>query len=115
ELPRTVVLCGSTRFADAFAQATIAETLAGRIVLGIGVDLRTYTGLLTGLDETHRAQLKAALARLHLHKIDAADEVLVLNVGGYVGASTTAEITYAHAAGKPVRYLEPDLVPGATA
>ena len=30
------------------------------------------------------------------------------HVGGYVGSSTRGEIDYAHAHGKPVRYLEPD-------
>ena len=35
-----------------------------------------------------------------------ADEVLILNVGGYVGESTRSEINYALAHGKPVRYLE---------
>ena len=44
---------------------------------------------------------------LHLRKIDLADEVLVLNVGGYIGESTRREIAYAIAQKKPVRYLEP--------
>lgn len=43
---------------------------------------------------------------MHLRKIDMADEVFVINVGGYIGFSTKAEIKYAMAAGKPVRYLE---------
>lgn len=32
-----------------------------------------------------------------------ADEVLVINVGGYVGESTRREIAYAYSQGKPVR------------
>jgi hypothetical protein len=40
-------------------------------------------------------------------KIDEAHEVLVLNVGGYVGDSTRREIAYAEGTGQPVRYLEP--------
>ncbi len=35
-----------------------------------------------------------------------ADEIFVINVGGYVGSSTRSEIEYAEAAGKSVRYLE---------
>ena len=35
-----------------------------------------------------------------------ADEIYVINVGGYIGTSTESEIEYAMAAGKPVRYLE---------
>jgi hypothetical protein len=50
-----------------------------------------------------------ALDQLHFRKIDMADEILVLNVGGYIGDSTKNEIAYAQAAGKPVRLLEPGL------
>ena len=35
------------------------------------------------------------------------DEVLVLNVEGYIGESTANEIAYAEKTGKPVQYLEP--------
>lgn len=45
---------------------------------------------------------KAALDALHLRKIDLADRVLVVNPGGYVGESTSREIDYSHATGKPV-------------
>jgi hypothetical protein len=43
---------------------------------------------------------------LHKRKIDIADEVFVLNVGGYIGQSTRSEIEYALSFGKPVNYLE---------
>ena len=43
---------------------------------------------------------------MHKRKIDMADEIFVINVGGYIGSSTRSEIEYAHATGKPVRYLE---------
>lgn len=43
-----------------------------------------------------------------MRKIDMADEIFVINVGGYIGSSTASEIEYAHANGKPVRYLEPE-------
>jgi hypothetical protein len=35
-----------------------------------------------------------------------ADEIYVINVGGYIGSSSRSEIDYAKATGKPVRYLE---------
>ena len=38
-------------------------------------------------------------------KIDMADEIFVINVGGYIGSSTRSEIEYAQRAGKPVKYL----------
>ncbi len=43
---------------------------------------------------------------MHKRKIDMADEIFVINVGGYIGASTRSEIEYAKATGKPVNYLE---------
>ena len=43
---------------------------------------------------------------MHKRKIDMADEIFVINVGGYIGSSTRSEIDYAKAAGKPVRYME---------
>ena len=36
-----------------------------------------------------------------------ADEIFVINVGGYIGSSTKSEIEYATAIGKNGRYLEP--------
>ena len=50
---------------------------------------------------------KIALDALHLRKIDLADRVLVVNPGGYVGESTSREIAYARAAGKPVSFTDP--------
>jgi hypothetical protein len=53
----------------------------------------------------HDSAQKAARDELHKRKIDLADEVLVLDVRGYIGASTRSEIEYALRRGKPVRYL----------
>lgn len=50
---------------------------------------------------------KAALDALHLRKIDLADRVVVVNPGGYIGESTSREIAYARAAGKPVSFTHP--------
>jgi len=97
--PKIVCLCGSTRFSKAFRAANLRETLAGRIVLTIGCDFKSDDALgLTLVD-------KARLDELHLRKIDLADEVLVLDVDGYIGESTAREIAYATAEGKLIRYL----------
>lgn len=47
---------------------------------------------------------KAVLDALHLRKIDLADRILVVNPDGYIGESTSREIAYAKAAGKPVSF-----------
>ena len=104
ERPTIVCLCGSTRFSDAFHDANLRETLAGKIVLTVGCDFKSdrdleLAGQLTSED-------KARLDELHLRKIDLADEILVLNAGGYIGESTAYEIYYATMHGKGVRWLE---------
>ncbi|MGE4544198.1 MAG: hypothetical protein AB7D06_08815 [Pedobacter sp.] len=96
--PPVVCLCGSTRFFDAFRDANRAETMEGKIVLAPGV-FGHCGDPLTDDD-------KLRLDILHYWKIDLADEVLVLNVGGYIGSSTQNEIEYAKRTGKPVRFLE---------
>jgi hypothetical protein len=101
---RIVCLCGSTRFSQAFQKANFDETLAGRIVLTIGCDTKSDEGL-----KLTTAQ-KAQLDLLHWDKIELSHEILVLNVGGYIGTSTSREISFAYRLGKVVRYLEPMLL-----
>jgi hypothetical protein len=102
--PPIVCLCGSTRFHDQFRAANLRLTLAGQIVLSIGCDTRSDADLAAAAE---LAGVKSRLDELHRRKIDLADYVLVLNVGGYIGDSTRAEIAYARAQGKPVTYLQP--------
>lgn len=106
--PRVVCLCGSTRFLEAFDQASIDESLAGRIVLGIVTARTDEQDPFTGRTPAEQQQLREQLAALHRAKIDLADEILVINLGGYIGETTRSEIEYARATGTPVRHLEPD-------
>jgi NTP pyrophosphatase (non-canonical NTP hydrolase) len=105
--PTIVCLCGSTRFSAAFRQANLQETLAGKIVLSIGCDMRSDIEIFANMAPEELDQVKTGLDELHKRKIDLADEVLILNVGGYIGHSTRSELEYAIAHGKTVRYLEP--------
>lgn len=102
--PKVVCLCGSTRFMEAWQAANLRETLAGRIVLSIGCNTKSDADLQRL--GTLTPEKKAELDELHKRKIDLADEILVLNVGGYIGESTLSEIQYAKLNDKPVRYLE---------
>ena len=43
---------------------------------------------------------------MHRAKIDLADEIFVINVGGYIGSSTKSEIEYAKHTNKVISYLE---------
>jgi hypothetical protein len=98
--PIITCLCGSTRFMDTFLAAQRSETLAGKIVLSVGL-----FGHQEGIDMG--GPVKAMLDQLHLKKIDLADEVLFLNVDGYIGESTRRELAYARSLGKVIRFLEP--------
>jgi hypothetical protein len=98
--PVIVCLCGSTRFSQAFQQANLRETLNGNIVLTIGCDTKSDEALQLP------SETKQRLDELHLRKIDLADEILVLNVGGYIGQSIRREIGYARKLGKRVRWWE---------
>ena len=103
--PTIVCLCGSTRFKPAFDEANYQETMAGKIVLSVGFYMHA-TGNRHGESVGATPEQKIALDALHKRKIDLADEVLVLNVGGYIGDSTRSEILYAMKTGKEIRYLE---------
>jgi hypothetical protein len=102
--PTIVCLCGSTKFREAYQKAHYDEGHAGRIVLT--VYCYKDDPCCKGPDDWKR------LDELHKHQIDLADEILVLNVDGYVGDSTKSEIRYATEHGKRVRWLEPDKTPG---
>lgn len=104
--PTIVCLCGSTRFWRTFQQASLSETMAGKIVLSIGAASGTDDEHFGNLPCDEYDRVKAMLDELHLRKIDLADEVLVLNVGGYIGESTSRELRYALDHGKLVRFLE---------
>jgi hypothetical protein len=68
---------------------------------------------LPGYDWTaDSSNLKERLGAVHLQKIRMADEVYIVDPGGYLGESTRREIAYAESLGKPVRYLSRERVAG---
>ena len=97
---KVITLCGSTRFKDAFLTAQKRLTLEGNIVISVGLFGHSGDG------EAMDMATKAMLDDMHKRKIDMADEIFVINAGGYIGSSTRSEIEYAKATNKPVRYLE---------
>ena len=104
---RIITLCGSTRFKDEFMEAQKRLTLEGNIVISVG--LFGHAGdaeVWENMDEGTLTKTKEMLDDMHKRKIDMADEIYVINVGGYIGSSTRSEIEYAKMTGKTVRYLE---------
>ena len=97
---KVITLCGSTRFQDAFIKAQKKLTLEGNIVISVGLFGHA------GDSEVWQDGVKKMLDDMHKRKIDMADEIFVINVGGYIGYSTRSEIEYACSTEKVVRYLE---------
>ena len=104
---KVITLCGSTRFKDAFMETQKRLTLEGNIVISVG--LFGHSGdkeVWENMDEGTLTKTKEMLDDMHKRKIDMADGIYVINVGGYIGQSTRSEIEYALSQGKSVEFLE---------
>ena len=102
-----ITLCGNTRFNDEFMEVQKRLTLEGNIVISVG--LFGHSGdseVWENMDDRTLTKTKEMLDDMHKRKIDMADGIYVINVGGYIGDSTRSEIEYAKALGKSVDYLE---------
>ena len=95
-----ITLCGSTRFKEQFLEAQKRLTLEENIVISVGLFGHS------GDDEVWTPGTKEMLDNMHKRKIDMADAIYVINVGGYIGSSTRSEIEYAENHGKTIMYLE---------
>lgn len=96
-----ITLCGSTRFKDEFLRIQKELTLEGWIVISVGLFGHS------GDNEVWTEDTKEMLDYMHKRKIDLAEAIYVINVGGYIGSSTRSEIEYAKAHEKKIIYLEP--------
>jgi len=104
---KVITLCGSTKFKDEFLKVQKDLTLQGNIVISVG--LFGHSGdneVWESMDEGTLTKTKEMLDDMHKRKIDMADEIFVINVGGYIGESTKSEIEYAKSTGKKINYLE---------
>lgn len=96
---KVITLCGSIKFKDEFLKVQEKLTLEGNIVL-----IPNFFSSIK--KEEINADTKKMLDKMHKQKIDMSDEILVINVDGYIGESTRLEIEYALRKGKIVTYLE---------
>lgn len=100
---KIITLCGSTRFKNVFMEVQKKLTLEGNIVISVGCF--GHAG-----DKLSDEQ-KLMLDDIHKKKIDIADEIFVINVGGYIGNSTKSEIKYAIEQGKKISFLVNEKIP----
>lgn len=104
---KVITLCGSTKFKDDFIREQKRLTLEGNIILTVG--LFGHSGdneVWENMDDGTLTKTKEMLDDMHKRKIDMADEIFVINKGGYIGSSTRSEIEYAIKTGKKVNYME---------
>ncbi len=95
---KVVTLCGSVRFWDKIQE--VAEKLEledGYVVIGLTPHV---------MERNLTANENELLGKLHIHKIDLADAIFVINVDGYIGESVKREIAYAKEKRKEILYLE---------
>jgi hypothetical protein len=101
---KIVCLVGSTRFFYQFQRVAYEAELAGEITVGPAftpdVGPNEHGGQV-GITPEQKTAVDAAF----VHKITMADEVLVVNVGGYVGQSSRKDIEFARSLAKPIRWL----------
>ena len=96
---KIICLVGSRRFRVSFEAIAFYEALKGHIVLSpvFASNPSTSEGVLQILRDLHRAKIRLA------------DEVLVINRGGYIGEDTQDEVEYARFVGKKINLLEPEV------
>lgn len=97
--PEVVCLCGSTRFKEEYRAMSRKFEIDGKIVLSVG-----FFGHADDVEMT--SEEKRKVDALHKRKIELADRIYVINVGGYVGESTRSEIAYAAELDKDITFLE---------
>ena len=107
--PKIITLCGSTRFTSEMLREAWRLTMLGNIVIHWNI-IESDEPLAHGA-EREGGTVKEIIDALYLHKVAMADEVRVLNIGGYVGESTRDELAHARRLNKVVTWLEPDRIP----
>ena len=104
-----ITLCGSTRFTPQMLDEAWRLTKMGNIVIHWNI-LNGHEAFAHGA-EREGDDIKTLIDALYLQKVALADEVRVINVGGYIGESTRNELRHARKLGKRITWLEPDRIP----
>jgi len=105
-MSKVICLCGSTRFTEYMLIYQWELTKQGFVVLSWCALPDSY---FQGEPKSHvgdQEGVKEIVDEVHMRKIDLADEIHILNIGGYIGESTRNEIMYAKKMGKSIKFLE---------
>jgi nucleoside 2-deoxyribosyltransferase len=101
---KSVVMCGSSRFAKEIRLFTKILETSGVNTFAPHL-YRASGGDWSKIHEFDKKFVAMGLTYDHFRKINMADVVFVFNKNGYSGVSTTLEIGYAVALGKPIYAL----------
>ena len=108
-MSKVITMCGSSRFCDIMAVcAWLLEKEEGALTMGLHLLPHWYCDC-----EDHLAEYEGVhedLDRLHLRKIDASDEIFVVNRNDYIGESTRREVEYAMKHDKNIRWYTHDAI-----
>ena len=100
---RSVVICGSRRFKPEIRE--FAKKLKEKGVLVYEPYLHKESDEGNQLSQEYKDFVALGLTHNHFYKIRMAEVVFVYNKDGYIGNSTTLEIGFAVALGKPIYAL----------
>jgi nucleoside 2-deoxyribosyltransferase len=103
---KSIVICGSRRFKPEIRE--FAKRLKKLEVVVFEPYLHSGQNEWAKLSEDYKKFVALGLTHDHFYKIQMADVVFVFNKDGYAGNSTTLEIGYAVALGKPIYALSGD-------
>lgn len=100
----TVTLCGSRKFAGAFARVYEQLSLAGYIVHLPVTNLMTSEDVDRFTEKQHQM-----LDYVHQSKMMESDEIIIINPGGYIGEDTQKEIDFARSKNMKITFID-DLI-----
>jgi len=103
---KSVVICGSRRYKPEIVE--FAKELQKLGVVVFAPYLHEGKDEWEKLSDQYKKFVALGLTHDHFYKIQMADVVFVFNKDGYAGNSTTLEIGYAVALGKPIYALTND-------
>ena len=103
---KSIVICGSSRFK--LEMRKFAKKLKKLGVVVYEPYLHRGKDEWANMSESYKELISSGLTFDHFYKIQMADVVFVFNKGGYSGVSTTLEVGYAVALGKPIYALSED-------
>lgn len=90
---KIITICGSMRFQGRMIEIAVQRSLNGEVVL------TPTLGAVNLTEDTLKI-----FAKIHKEKIKLSDAILVVDIDGYIGASTNDEINFAESLNKEIIY-----------